>query len=309
VRWVVGALTRPTADDCRLRTDDFSLNLTPEPADSYFMRKLLLVAALVGFMISILPGTSAAACTPPSTEDGLRVANVVFVGTVESVSNDERTAVFDVHWVWKGKDVEQQVTVYGESIDDAAVSADDRRFQIGITYLLASTTAAPPYRSDRCTATRFWRESGNGGAIPSTFTSVFGDVTPTRPIPIAAEEESSTLLDNPFLPIGVGVGVALLLIFAIGKVFRGPERVTGPGKGGRKRRSPGSRLPSVGRVGEGRLSGGFRRSGVTQAKKLRTRRKSTGKRSRKSRTKKPKDGLRTDRLASSETDADADVTA
>ncbi len=129
----------------------------------------------------------------------------------------------------------------------------------------------------------------------------------TTPVTVAGE--SSSLLDNPLVPIGTGVVIAVLLIYAIGKVFRGPEQVTGPGSQRRRGRSPGSRLPSVGRVGEGRLSGGLRRSGVSQAEKLRGKRRGGRKRSRKSRSKASKGGLRTDRIASSDADTDADVSA
>jgi hypothetical protein len=270
------------------------------------MRKFFIVVSLVGFILGSISGVAGAACTPPPTADGLRAASVVFVGTVESVSNDDRTAVFDVQWIWKGQAVEERVTVFGEAIDDATVSADDRRFQVGITYLVATTTAAAPYRSDRCTATRPWREPGS--IIPPTYAEVFGDATPTTPIPVAVAEDSSSVLDSPFAPIGLGVVVAALLIFAIGRVFRGPEHVAGAGRKRRSRRGRESRLPSVGRVGEGKLSGGFRRSGVTQAKKLRTRRKAKGsrKRTKKAKTKVAKGTLRTDRLAPPDSDADVD---
>ncbi len=271
------------------------------------MRKLLIVAALVGFTIVSLPGSAGAACDSPDVERGLRRANVVFVGTVESVSNDDRTAVFEVHWVWKGTDVEERVTIYGESTDEAALSADDLRFQPGITYLVASATSAPPYLADRCTATRVWREQGNGGVIPSTYAGVFGDTTPKSPDPVTTNEESSGVLDNPIVPIGTGVVVAALLIYALGRVFRGPERITGPGSRRRRGRTHGSRLPSVGRVGEGRLSGGFRRSGVSQARRLRGKRRGSRKGGRKSRSTASKSGLRTDRITPS--DSDADVTA
>lgn len=276
------------------------LNSSGKTADSYSMRKLLIVAALVGFTILSIPGTAGAACTPPDLESGMRRANVVFIGTVESVSNGDRNAVFDVHWVWRGRDVPEVVTVYGE----ASTPGDDRTFQTGITYIVATSTSVDPYRSDRCTGTRVWREAGNGGVIPSSYAAIFADTTPKSPIPVTNPSDSSSLLDNPLVPIGAGVFIAVLLIFAIGRVFRGPEQVTGPGARSGKRRTHSSRLPSVGRVGEGRMSGGLRRSGVSQAQKLRTKRKSSRKRSRKSRSKASKGGLRTDRIASSGSDAD-----
>ncbi|MDJ0959357.1 MAG: hypothetical protein QNJ88_01785 [Acidimicrobiia bacterium] len=272
------------------------------------MRKLLIVAAMVGLTILSVPGAAGAACTVPSTEDGLRRAGVVFVGTVESVSNDDRTAEFEVHWVWKGKEVEEKVTVSGESTDEALLSGDDRRFQAGITYLVASSTPSPPYISDRCSGTRVWQEAGTGGVIPSTYSGVLGDAKPQSPIPVASDEVTANVLDNPLVPIATGVVVAVLLIYAIGKVFRGPEQPTGPGSQRRRSRRSGSRLPNVGRVEEGRLSGGFRRSGVSQAKKLRKRKRGR-KRSKKPQRSASKGSLRTDRIAAADADTDADVTA
>jgi hypothetical protein len=269
------------------------------------MRKLLIVAALVGMAVLSTSGTSRAVCTAPDIEEGLRRAPVVFVGTVESVSNNDRTAVFDVHWVWKGQQVEEKATVVGESPDEAAVSGDDRTFQVGITYLVASSTAVAPFQSDRCAATRVWRESGNGGVIPSGYADALGDITPSSPLPVAGPADSSGVLDSSLLPIGAGVLIIVLLVFAIGRVFRGPEQVSGPGSDRSKGRGDLSRLPSVGRVGEGRLSGGLRRSGVSQAKKLRRKRKSDRSRAKTKSRSRAKGGLRTDRIASSESDADA----
>ena len=78
------------------------------------MRKLLIVAALVGVTLFSLPGAALAACdTSESTADGLRRAYVVFVGTVTGLENNDRTATFDVDWVWKGTKVYDEVTVLG----------------------------------------------------------------------------------------------------------------------------------------------------------------------------------------------------
>ena len=196
------------------------------------------------------------------------------------------------------------MTVLGGSTDLTNVSADDRQFQLGIRYLVATSNSAAPYQADRCTATRPWQ--GVGSAIPPNFQSAVGNDVGYAPEPVPpAVVENGTILDNPFVPVASGVLVVGGLVLILGRVTRGPAH-SSPSRSKRSGKSSrrASRLPSVGRGGEG-LSGKFRRSGVSQAKKLRGIR--GGKKSRKAakqaqaaRPKAKKGGLRTDRLATAD---------
>jgi len=277
-------------------------------ADRLFMRKFSFAALLVGITVFSAPGAAMAACEAVgSMDDGLRGAQVVFVGTVTHVENGDRTATFDVQWVWKGKNVVEQVIVHGGGTDPTIISAEDRQFQVGITYLVVSNSVRAPYDADRCTVTRPWQ--GIGAAIPPNFQDAVGVAAGWSPDPIVVVEESGpSLFSGPIVPITIGAIVLIGLFVALGRITRGPEHAP-KGRPGQSATKPGrsrSRLPSLGRKGDG-LSGRLRRSGVAQAKQLRGIR--NGKQGRKAarlaksaQAKGRKGGLRTDRLASAEGD-------
>ncbi len=228
----------------------------------------MTIAALAAMAVLMVPGVGHAACeTNENTASGLTRARAVFVGTVTAVENNARTATFDVAWVWKGEGVIKEVTVHGGATELTEIGADDRYFQVGITYLVASDTATNPYQADLCTATRPW--SGIGSTIPPNFQAAVGAETGWAPDPVPPPVvEKGSILDNPIVPVLTGIAVVIGLGFAISRVARGPGHSTAPSKRSRKKLGRRSRLPSLGRSGGGR-SLGVRRSGVSQAQKLR----------------------------------------
>jgi len=264
------------------------------------MRKLLIVAALVGFVVLAVPGPAMAVCAnSDSTADGLGRARAVFVGEVIDVEDNGRTAVVDVKSVWKGVGVYEQVTVHGESDDATGSPIDDLTFQLGVTYLVASNTAAAPYRADRCTVTRPW--TGIPSVIPNVYQAAVGATIGSSPDPVpAAAVDGGTILDSPLVPIATGLAVAVGFVLLLGRIARGPGHSTGGGpSSSSSRRSRGRRRSRV--RGPDGSSGRFRRSGVSQADKLRGIRggKKGRKDAKRSRVKTKKTGLRTDRLDSS----------
>jgi hypothetical protein len=235
------------------------------------MRTLLTAAVLAVLALVTVPGVAHAECdAPPSTEAGLESARTVFVGTVASVGSDSRTATFDVQWVWKGQGVQERVSVHGAGDADGPVGPDDRQFQAGVTYLVASPSAAQPYLADRCTSTRAYQAVGS--AIPPNYQDAVGASSGWSPDPVPeAAAEGSSLPAGPILPIIFGGLIVVGVGIALSKITRGPDtaasrQATAATVKPRSRRS--GRAPSVGRTGE-RFSGLFRRSGVNQASKLR----------------------------------------
>lgn len=262
------------------------------------MRKLLIVAALVGFVVLAVPGPAMAVCNnSETTAEGLSRARVVFVGQVTDIEDNGRTATFDVNSVWKGVGVYEEVTVFGGSTGSSGVTADDLSYQLGATYLVAANNGVAPYQADRCTATRLW--TGIASVIPAVYQSAVGATIGSSPEPVpAAVVDNGTILDNPLLPIGTAIAVAAGFVFLLGRVARGPGHSnTGPSPSARGRRSSGRPRSRV--RGPDGSSGRFRRSGVSQADKLRGIRggKQGRKDAKQSRSKSKKGGLRTDRLA------------
>jgi hypothetical protein len=269
------------------------------------MRKVLSLLAIVLIATLVGPGQAMAACSPDqSNVDGLAQARTVFVGRVVDLANNDRTATFDVQWVWKGSDVAEQATVVGGSDDPTVVGSDDRRFQQGITYLVVSRSAVPPYESDACTATQPYNQIGS--VIPTQYQEAVGAAIGSAPDEIVgAEEAGSSLLSSPVWTYGAIAAVVVGLLFGLGRLLRGPEHA--PQKRRRTKKTQ-SRLPSVGRSGEG-LTGGLRRSGASQADKLRGRRTKRSSKPKKAKGKTgaaKKGALRTDRLSGS-ADADSDA--
>jgi hypothetical protein len=248
---------------------------------------MLATAALAALAILAVPGAAFADCgVPPTLEDGLQNARVVFVGEVVGLDDADRTATFDVQWVWKGDGVEEQVVVSGAGDVAGGIGPEDRVFQTGITYLVATPSATQPYLADRCTATRPFQ--GAGAAIPPTYQEAVGTSTAWSPDPVAtADDGTGSATAGAVVPIILGGIVLVAMFLTISRFTRGPAAApSGPTKRDATRSKRSGRAPSVGRTGE-RFSGAFRRSGVDQTTKLRGIRRKKERRPTKRRTKSP----------------------
>ena len=229
------------------------------------MRRIRIILALVGIALVATPTTAHAACDASATAR-LGSARAVFVGTVTEVSNGSRDAVVEVEWVWKGRGIEETVLVHGTSADEASGLGNDRSFQVGVKYLIASRTSQQPYVADLCTATRTWQ--GAGSIIPVNLQNEVGTAAPTLPEPVTQSvADQGSLLDSAWWPIAMGALLVVGIGFGLNRVLRGPGHVSGRAAGD-KRRNTKSRLPSGGRSPEN-LNSRFRRSGASQADKLR----------------------------------------
>jgi hypothetical protein len=97
----------------------------------------LLVAAAVW----AVPGTAAASCAePPPPVQALEAAELVFVGTVVDLRNEQRTATVAVEEIWKGPAVPATVTVSGAQ-EPGVFTSVDRTFALGTTYVFILPTA------------------------------------------------------------------------------------------------------------------------------------------------------------------------
>lgn len=152
------------------------------------------IAAALALAVSLLPGTAAASCGEmPPIDEHLSAAQIVFVGTVVSLTNADRTALVDVHEVWSGAALPAQVTVHGGMDDPQAMSSIDRTYSAGVRYLFAVTMQGDRMSDDACTATREWTdeladlrpatvatppplESDPGAGIPATAIAIAGAV-------------------------------------------------------------------------------------------------------------------------------------
>ena len=115
---------------------------------------LTLALASLGW---IVPARAAASCAlAPSVSDALQQADTVFVGTVTSTENRNRTATFLVSEIWRGPNVTPLVKVHGGPNDRATSTSVDRTYQEGTRYLVVARRVGDALVDDACSATQPW---------------------------------------------------------------------------------------------------------------------------------------------------------
>lgn len=117
----------------------------------------LVAATLVVFVLLLPAAPASASCIePPPLEEGYAQAEVVFVGRVVQVTNNDRTAVVAVEEVWKGPDLPATVTVHGGPNDPNVVTSVDRTFRPG-TYAffpISWSSDLTQFEDNACTLTQ-----------------------------------------------------------------------------------------------------------------------------------------------------------
>jgi hypothetical protein len=164
------------------------------------MRTRRAAAAItLGLGTLLTPSVVAASCAEfPPIGQHLDQAEVVLVGTVIAVTNEERTALVAVEEIWRGPELPAEVRVYG-ALEDLGFTSGDRYFEAGVRYLLAPSFSDGRLEDNACTATRQWSED-LAAYRPST--------TATR---LPAETESADGLGAvPVAILVVGLAAAIV---------------------------------------------------------------------------------------------------
>lgn len=92
----------------------------------------------------------------PPTEEGVRTAELVFVGTVTAVDANGFIADVTVHEVWRG-DVANRMVLDG-GLDPANPAEDDRRFEAGEQYLFMPLLVEGRWVDSICSGTVVWTD-------------------------------------------------------------------------------------------------------------------------------------------------------
>ncbi|MGH2427470.1 MAG: hypothetical protein ACRDGV_01095 [Candidatus Limnocylindria bacterium] len=122
------------------------------------IQKLAPPTAL-GIALALLPGTVAASCMEfPPIAQHLAQAEVVLVGTVREVANEDRTAQVEVHEIWSGPEVPSLVTIHGGPDDPTMMTSADRFYRPGTRYLFAVQLLKGRLEDNGCTATQEWTD-------------------------------------------------------------------------------------------------------------------------------------------------------
>ncbi|TAJ99451.1 MAG: hypothetical protein EPO36_12005 [Chloroflexota bacterium] len=115
-------------------------------------RNRLLV--VLGFAIAAVwsPTAATASCAVVDLE-AWKTADVVLVGTVTSVANNDRWAQVAVEEVWRGPDQPAEVVVKGGGADPGMMTSVDRTYQVGVRYLFTLTVVGPDLTDNACSGT------------------------------------------------------------------------------------------------------------------------------------------------------------
>ncbi len=151
-------------------------------------RLLRLVSALaiaVGLYVATAPLTHASFCLPTDLHTAQRESDVVFVGTVVGVANQNRWATVSVEEIWSGLDLPAVVEVHGSEIVAQDVWTDiDRTFLAGRRYVFALDVQNARLRDHACTATLLWIDELDRFR-PAVVRGPVGAVTPDPTMPEA----------------------------------------------------------------------------------------------------------------------------
>lgn len=123
------------------------------------MRRGAVVTAIgLGIGIGLVPGSAAGSCAEfPPLEEHLAQAEVVFVGTVTAVTDEQRTGLVEVEEIWRGPALPAEVTIHG-GFEDLGFTSADRSFEVGTRYLFAASFDDGGLQDNACTATRPWTD-------------------------------------------------------------------------------------------------------------------------------------------------------
>ncbi|MEW5990978.1 MAG: hypothetical protein AB1736_06485 [Chloroflexota bacterium] len=121
---------------------------------SHVGRVVRVATAGVAVLVALLaPGAASASCLPPvAGEAPWASADVVFLGTVTSLANNDRWATVHVEEVWVGPDQPVDVVVRGGPEGNTATSVD-RTYLLGARYVFGVTVVDGQLQDNACSGT------------------------------------------------------------------------------------------------------------------------------------------------------------
>lgn len=119
-----------------------------------FISRVVVFALVIAGAIAVASQPALASCAEiPDIETAYADAEVVFIGVVTDISNNDRTVTMDVEEVWKGPSLPETVVVNGGPLDSNAFTSVDRTFESG-TYIVFPVNSSPPFDDNACTLTQ-----------------------------------------------------------------------------------------------------------------------------------------------------------
>lgn len=177
------------------------------------------VARGLGRLVSVVAVIAALAAAPapaladcqmaPPTEEAVRTADLVFVGSVTAIANGGRSASVRVEEVWRGGEMPAEVTVLGGT-EPAQAMEDDRTFEAGVRYVFLPFVVDGQLVDNICTATAPWVE-GFAAVRPADARTPLPSATETAAGPFAPVADLALPLLTALLIGGSAVAVAVVV--------------------------------------------------------------------------------------------------
>ena len=172
------------------------------------MATLLALAALglVG-----TAGARASCAGPPSVQEQIASARLVFVGTVAFTSDNDRVARVKVESIWKGPNLPAYVYVHGSPISGPFTATSvDRTYRPGERDLFVLFSDREPFQDNNCSATQ-------------PYTAELSSLAPADarpPAQLTASDQIANSAGQYWLPIVVAVLVIVGTFLGLRRVAR-----------------------------------------------------------------------------------------
>lgn len=180
------------------------------------MKLKLLVLTSLACVIAVAGSASASCVKPPPMGKAVREGEIVFIGSVTSTTNADRWATVEVEEIWKGDGLDPVIEIKAGPADPPgpmmAASSNERTFKEGVRYLFFPYRKQSGTFSDSsCSNTTRWTADLERFRPPGV-----RELSP----PYGGDDtiEDDSLLTYIFAGAGAGLVVALIIVFARGRM-------------------------------------------------------------------------------------------
>ena len=161
---------------------------------------MAILIALAAFGLIGSSEARASCAVPPSVQEQIASAQLVFVGTIAFTSDNDRVARVKVESIWKGPNLPAYVYVHGSSVSGAFTATSvDRMYRQGERDLFVLFSDRQPFQDNSCSATQ-------------PYTAELSALAPADarlPAAPTAGDQAANLVGQYWLPIAIAVLVVI----------------------------------------------------------------------------------------------------
>ncbi len=156
------------------------------------------------------PSMALGSCAqPPELAQHVAAGDVVFVGSVQALADNDRAATFAVEEQWQGIDLPATVQVEGGTGDPTSATSADRHYRLGARYLVSALLSDGRLTDNACSGTREWSD----------------ELAALRPAEVRVPAtDPGASPDGPAVPGLVGIAAVVLLAAVAALAFASGSR-------------------------------------------------------------------------------------